>query len=67
VQLWAPSDAAFAWRLEPGGEEELARRKQRPGKPIIVAQLSECLGGGKVYIGRLSGLSMNASRDGVNV
>ena len=67
MQLWAPSDAAFAWRLEPGGDEELARRKQRPGKPIIVAQLSACLGGGKVYIGRLSGLSMNASRDGVNV
>ena len=50
--LWVPEER-LEWRLTPGGEEEVAKRKKRPGQPVTVAGVHAHHGGGQVFVERV--------------
>jgi hypothetical protein len=64
--LWAalqPED--FEWRIEPGSDEERARRVERAGKTVSVGRLAEHAGGGEVFVGSLAARRMRSNGGGV--
>ena len=64
--LWAalqPED--FAWRIEPGSDEERARRVERAGKTVSVGRVAEHAGGGEVFVGSLAARRMRSDGGGV--
>jgi hypothetical protein len=65
TSLWAPvGEESFAWRIPPGGDEEIARRKLRLGRPTGVARFADHNGGDVVYVGMLPALKVVPDRSG---
>jgi hypothetical protein len=61
VSLWAAlQHSDFSWRIEPGSDEERARRVARAGKTVSVAEVAAHAGGGEVFVGSLAARRMRA-------